>query len=185
MPEEHRIEVKELGDEMDAYLTEDERSRLLSNLHRVLCWVGMQVPDSYKTSKEAIEKELERDDVHESDLPPEVHLKEGSIDLRNLIWRLINERDISEKERVEVEGLIDMLQSDEKHDEAVLKEQNLTHHQAREIFNQAAGMIRSILDLKEILSNKEKTATREEAIRRKVDDAKRWNDFMKRVKDQE
>jgi hypothetical protein len=185
MSEEHRIEVKEIGDEIDAYLTDDERSRLISNLHRILCWVGVQVPDSYKANKETIEKELERDDVHESDLPPEVHLKEGSIDLRNLIWRLVNEKEITEKEKVEVEGLIDLLQSEEKRDEAVLKEQTLTHHQAREIFDQTAGIIRSLLDLKELLSNKEKTDSREKAIRRKVDDAKRWNDFVKRVKNED
>jgi hypothetical protein len=169
------------GDNICAYLTESERNQLLANLHRVLTWVGVQVPTEIKVDKSTIEKELERDDVSEADLPPEVHLNKGSIDLRNLIWRLINEKELSHKEREEVKGLIDILQGEERHDEQLLKEENLTKDQARKLFDETSSIIRALLDLKELLSEKDRTDGTEKLIRSKVESAKRWNEFVKRI----
>lgn len=170
---------QDIGD----YLTEEERRKLLSSLHRVLVWVGVKEPEECKIEREALRKEMERFHQTESDLPPEVHIKNNcTVDLHHLIWRLLNEKEITDKERLQIEEMIDLLEKKEKAEEEVLLHETLTHAQAKQIYNEAAGVLRSIIDLKDLLKKREHTAEDKNLIRMKVEDAKRWNKFMDRVK---
>jgi hypothetical protein len=120
-------------------------------------------------------------------MPAEVHSSQGRIELHHLIWRLINELEITEQERLQIEELIDILQKKERIEEDALKEEMLTTKQAIQLHDEAAGIIRAILDLKDLLKKKEHMSSSEdvteELIRRKVSEAKRWNQLMDEIKD--
>ena len=160
-------------------LTERERDQLLANLHRTLVWVGVQDPDKFEIDPDLLRQEMEKIQIKTSDLPPEVHPAKGVIDLRHLIWRLIHERDLTEKEEVEIKELIRLLKEKETRDEEKLKEARLTREEAHRLYEETAAVIRTLMDLKEILEKKEqKTDVGREVVKKKVNDVKRWNAFV-------
>jgi hypothetical protein len=160
-------------------LTEHERNQLLANLHRTLIWVGVQDPDKLYIDADLLREEMEKDLIKPSDLPPEVHPITGVVDLRHLIWRLIHEKDLTEMEETQIKELIKVLKAKEAHDEERLKEARLTREEAHQLFEETAAVIRTLMDLKEILERKEhKTDLGREVVKKKVNDVKRWNAFV-------
>ena len=160
-------------------LTEAERDRLLANLHRTLVWVGVQDPERLDIDADLLKEEMARDRIGPADLPPEVHPAAGTVDLRHLIWRLIHDKGLSEKEEKVVKELIEVLRAKEAADEERLKEARLTREEAHRIYEETAAVIRSLLDLREILAKREhKTDLGREAAKKKVEDVKRWNAFV-------
>ena len=80
---------------------------------------------------------------------------------------------------MEVRELIRVLKAKEAADEGKLKKSRLTRDEAHRLFEETAAVIRSLLDLREILAKKEhKTDVRREVIKKKVNDVKRWNAFV-------
>jgi len=160
MPEQDRGETKgEIGD----YLTAEERKRLLASLHHSLVWVGVKEPDKCQIDREALLEEMEKFHQTERDLPPEVHPDRSVVDLHNLIWRLINEKEITDQDRVQIQEMIELLEKKEHHEEEMLREERLTRKEAKSLFNETAGVIRALVDLKDLLKRgehelREKTA---------------------------
>jgi Family of unknown function (DUF5788) len=163
------------------YITEPEREKLLANLHRVLVWVGSKEPETVQIDTDAIEEELQKFHQTVKDLPPEVNPEKGTVELHRLIWRLINEKEITDEERIQIEEIIDLLQKAEQREENILKVQRLTRVQARQLYEETAGCIRALLDLKDLLKSKEQFDTKKEASKRKVDDVRRWNKFIDQI----
>ncbi len=125
----------------------------------------------------------------EKDLPPEVHVEQGRVELHHLVWRLINEKKITEKERLQIAELIEILEKKEKIDEEYLKASKLTQKQAIELHDEAASIIRTLLDLKDLLNKREQCVetgdAAEDLIRQKVKEAKRWNNLLDKIKKDE
>jgi Family of unknown function (DUF5788) len=168
-------------EDLSCYLTDDERRRLVTSLHDILTWIGVQPPYEFRIDPELLKKEMEKLDLKES-IPPELHLDKGVIDLRNLIWRLVNEKRLTENEEAEIKELINILRIKENQDEETLKEANLTCQQAKQLYGETESIIRSLVDLKEILSQKKSSGyERDEVVKKKVDDIKRWNDYVKNI----
>jgi len=163
------------------YLTEEERKKMLSSLHRVLVWVGVKEPEGIEIDRLALMGEMEKFHQTEKDLPPEIHADRGTIDLHHLIWRLINEKEITDQEKLQIEEIIDLLGKKEKMDEDLLREMQLSKKQAKVLYNEAAGVIRALIDLKDLLKKKEHSDETRGMIQRKVEDTKRWNKFMDSV----
>jgi hypothetical protein len=160
-------------------LTDRERDQLLANLHRTLVWLGVQDPERLEIDPDLLREEMARDRIGPADLPPEVHPAAGTVDLRHLVWRLIHLSELSEKEEMEVRELIRVLKAKEAADEGKLKEARLTREEAHRLFEETAAVIRSLLDLKEILTKREhRTDLGREAAKKKVEDVKRWNAFV-------
>jgi hypothetical protein len=99
------------------------------------------------------------------DLPPEVHLDKGTVELHRLIWRLTNEKEITEEERIQIEELIDLLRKEEQREENILMGQRLTQAQARQLYDETAGVIRALLTLKDLLKIKERSDAMRERLR--------------------
>jgi hypothetical protein len=170
---------------LQAYLTDEERKKLVASLHHALVWVGVKEPQELSVDKSDLGREIERFHQTESDLPPEVHLRQGTIELHRLIWRLINEKEISDRERIQIEEIIDVLQKKERLEEDALKDEALSIEKARELHDEAAGVIRSILDLKDLLKKRHAALpddATEELIRQRVNEAKRWNRLVEETK---
>ncbi len=145
------IQNADIGD----YLTDVERRKLLANLHRTLVWVGVKEPEECIVDKEMMKEEMLKYGLTVRDLPPEVHPEKGTIDAHHLIWRLINENEITDKERLQIEELIDLLGKKEKQEEEILEHGKLTHNQAASLYNQTVSCLRALLDLKDILKKQE------------------------------
>jgi Family of unknown function (DUF5788) len=177
--------VEDISEDISAYLTEEERMRLLSDLHMALTWVGIKIPENIKVDQGVLSKEMEEQGLTEKDQPPEVHLTNGTVNLRALIWRLIHTNELTEKERAEIEELIHVLKAKEGSDETLLKDTELTHGEAKQIYDEAAGIIRAILDLKDLLKSRDKSDIRDEMIKRKVEDVKKWQSFMEQLKEKQ
>lgn len=167
---------------IDAYLTEEERRRLLASLHHALVWVGVKEPEEFKIDRAALKSEMEKLHQTEGDLPPEVHAQAGTVELHHLIWRLINEKELTEQERLQIAELIHLLEMKERSEEDSLREEKLTVAQAKQLYDEAAGVIRSLMDLKDLLKKREHSAETLDRIQRRVSDARRWNDFLDSLK---
>lgn len=175
--------VEDISEDISADLTDEERKHLLSDMHMALTWLGVKIPEIIKVDREVLNKEMEEHGLTEKDQPPEVHLKNGTVDLHALIWSLIHKKELTEKERSEIEELIHVLEVKEGYDENLLKERDLTHGEAKQIYDEATGVIRAILDLKDLLKNRNRSEVKEEMIRKKVEDARKWRSFMEQIKD--
>jgi hypothetical protein len=174
--------VEDISEDIGAYLTEEERKCLLSDLHLACVWLGVKIPENIKVDRDVLNREMEEHGLTEKDQPLEVHIKNGTVDLQALIWTLIHKTELTEKERAEIEELIHVIASKERYDENLLKEMKLTHGEAKKIHEETTGIIRAILDLKDLLKNRNKSEAQEEMIRKKVEDARKWQSFMDQMK---
>jgi len=170
-------------DDLSTSLTDKERKQMMESLHRSLVWIGVRIPDHLRDGREAIRMEMEKENLSSGGLPPEVHADRGDIELRHLIERLFSEKELTGDERVQVRELIDILRSMELQDEEKLKGSSLTRIQARELYDETAGVIRALVELKDLLKRREHGDEKAEAIKRRVEDARRWNAFMKQIKE--
>jgi hypothetical protein len=176
-PEEHT------DDDLADLLTEHERAQLLANLHRTLVWVGVQDPYKLNIDTDLLREEMEKDQMKAGNLPPEVHPITGVLDLRHLIWRLIHEKDLTEMEETQVKELIKVLKAKEIRGEERMKEEKLTTEEAHLLYEETAAVIRTLMDLKDILAKKEhKTDMGREVLKKKVNDVKKWNAFVDEIK---
>ena len=136
-----------------------ERARLLNSLHRYLFWVGEKIPE-------------------------EVEIEGRKIRLHELIWKFINKPDLTDEDKELVDTCIGKLSLKELECERKLEQENLTPRQAKEVFDKTAGLLRAIMDLRELETYPEKCKRdlKEESIRCKVDEAKEWINFLDSVK---
>jgi hypothetical protein len=181
------IDKKEpqIGRDISDYLTEEERKKLLASLHHALVWVGVKEPEDLQIDRGDLESEMDKFHQTENDLPAEIHAAQGRVELHHLIWRLINEKEITVQERQQIEEMIEILEKKEKTEEEALKVEKLTSKQAIALHDEAAGIIRALLDLKDLLKKREHSIetkdAEEELIRQKVNEAKRWNNLLDQI----
>ncbi|MFZ3058311.1 MAG: DUF5788 family protein [Candidatus Methanoperedens sp.] len=147
---------KEESVKLDDYISLEEREHLLNGLHRYLIWVGEKVPD-------------------------EVMVNGKNIKLHELIWRCIHNKDISEEEKARILELVNLLETKAKHDEEVLLKTLLTREEAKRLYNEIAGFIRAIMDLRDCEAGRVRLIESKDEIKQKVDDARRWVGFLKNV----
>jgi hypothetical protein len=150
-------DVKEF--DIEELIPQDERDHMLFGLHRYLTWVGEVVPE-------------------------EITVDGREIKLRNLIWKLTRKRKLTDNEKNCVRGLINLLDQKEKFDEERLEKAKLTREQAEQLYDEAAGLVRAIMDLRDLEEGKVMKADFDEiALRDKLEDARRWVKYVKQMKD--
>jgi hypothetical protein len=138
-------------------ISEKEREHLLYGLQRFLVWVGEPIPD-------------------------EITIHGQTLRLHDMIWKLINIHSLSEPEREWVHELIILLEQKEEVDKQCIEKANLTPEKARQCFNEAAGLLRAIMDLKDLESGRikkddfDKVSTKD-----KVNDARQWVKFIEKM----
>lgn len=145
--------------DVNDFISEKEREHMLFELHRYLVWVGETIPD-------------------------EITIQDQNIKLHDLIWKLIEKGTLTEKEKQGVRQLIRKLEQKEEFDEERLKKARLTRSQAEQLHDEAAGLIRAVMDLKDLENGKIKEADFDEfAIRNTLEDARNWVKFIKKIKE--
>jgi len=182
MPSDRQEAVNESSEDLSCYLSDDERRRLVASLHDTLNWIGVQPPYEIQINMAFLRKEMAQHDLSEKDLPPELHQNKGILDLRNLIWRLVNAKELSEREENEIKELIKILRTKEHQEEEMLKGAKLTCQQAKHLYRETEEIIRSLIDLKDILGKKRAVEYgKDKVIEKKVDEIKRWNDYIEQI----
>ncbi|UGV40991.1 methyl-accepting chemotaxis protein [Methanococcoides orientis] len=140
----------------DQLITKNQRAKLLARLHRHLFWCGERIPD-------------------------EVEIEGKMIPLHEIIWKLINKPKLTGEDRVYIDHFIVALRKKARSCENYLEKTDLTLEQAKDVFDKTAGLLRAIMDLKDIeeLSGPERMKKyQEEAEKCKLKDAKSWMNFI-------
>ena len=110
---------------VDKTLSPAERDKLLHRLHGYLVWVGAEIP-------------------------PVFEIEGMEIQLHELVWRLINEKELTDDEIAGIESLICGLENREACDEAAIAKADITEEEANNLYNEASGLLRAIMDLKDL-----------------------------------
>ncbi|OPY19355.1 MAG: hypothetical protein A4E24_01706 [Methanomethylovorans sp. PtaU1.Bin093] len=141
----------------DRLITERERKQLLAELHTRLFWVGEKIPYV-------------------------VEIKGRSCKLHDRIWDLINREYISEEEKQEIEKCIALLKDKERIDELELETKEMTLEEAKKLSDETAGLLRAIMDLREIeegVSKEKEKKFHELFSAQRTEEIRRWLNFLK------
>lgn len=138
-------------------ITEKERKQLLAELHTRLFWVGEEIPYF-------------------------VEINGKKCKLHEMVWDLINKEHISGKDKKQIEKYIDVLKEKEKKDELELQTKAMSIEEAKQLFKETAGLLRAIMDLKDIeegiTKEKEKEFHEIFSVQR-TEEIRRWLNFLK------
>lgn len=156
---EKSLKTDDEEDFSQKYITDEERRQLLSALHSRLFWVGQHIPDY-------------------------VEFEGETYPLHNYVWELIQKENLTASEKSRIDKCIDMISAKEQKDEEELEDKPLTQEQAKSLYHETAGLLRAIMDLKEIESGALKESAKrfqEQFVNQRVKDAKIWLEFIKNV----
>jgi len=144
---------------MKDLITEGERKQLLEALHSRLFWVGQYIPHK-------------------------VEVEGKSCPLHEYVWDLIQKGELTEEEKEKIRHCIDLISEKELEEENKLEKDPLSREEAQKIYHETAGLLRAIMDLKEIEDGTMKENSRrfqERFNSQRVKDAKLWLEFLKKI----
>lgn len=136
-------------------LTPEERSRILSRLHSLLYWVGILIPD-------------------------EEVINDHKIPLRDIVFNFISKDEPTDEEVMGALALAHSLEKKAKRLEEELEEGKLTKSRAQELYEEIAGLLRAVDNLRH--SKGQDFEIKARALMSKVDDERRWLEFIERIK---
>jgi hypothetical protein len=138
-------------------ITESERKKLLAELHTRLFWVGEKIPYF-------------------------VEINGKKCKPHDRVWDLINKDKLSEDEKKQIEKCIAVLKEKESIDELELQNKEMTLEEAKTLSDETAGLLRAIMDLREIeegISKKREKEFHEMFSIQRTEDIRRWLNFVK------
>ncbi len=129
-------------------LSVSEREKLLHGLHGYMAWVGAEIPDVFE--------------IDGTEIP-----------LHEVVWRLINKKELTEAETSGIESLISAIEEKEVCDETALAKEAVTREEAECLYKEAAGLLRAIMDLKGIEDGTHPDKdVRRKILQKKISDAR-------------
>lgn len=140
----------------DGILSKEERKRILARIHSLLYWVGHPIPD-----EEIIGKKRVR--------------------IRDIVFNLVVKDKLTDEDVENAQLLVKELEKKEKSLEAVIAHGNISEEDAIRLLDEACGLLRAIDNLRNIKSLR-RAQLEKEMLMRKVEDEKRWRDFIKAVR---
>ena len=139
-------------------LTKEDRERLLSKLHRLLVFIGCEIP-------------------------LEVKLEGKTVPLNELVWRIMTRQGtLTTEEFAAVEELHREIEEKIREEELEIRSADISEAEARELFVEARGLIRAALALRDIEQRQMLRDTSEVEALAKVDAEKRWLEFLKKIR---
>lgn len=129
---------------------------MLSRIHSLVYWVGMLIPE------------------HEI-------LGGSELDLREIVYDITNKEKITPADTAKVNKLIDLLRKKEHDLERRLEHDRMTIDAAKGMLEEICGLLRAVDELKSVESP-EKAEFRKNELMTRVEDAKRWQRFVKSIK---
>lgn len=154
MQDERRVPCDDaLTEEGDRCLTKKERERILSRIHSLLFWVGEMIPDSYEIDGKMVP-------------------------LREIIFKIITDTDVTEQDISDAKKLAVVLESEARRlEREIVEDDSLSRKDAHTLLDEVLGLLRAVDELRGL--DKEQAEFKKKAIMKKVDDERRWLNFVK------
>lgn len=137
-------------------LTPEERAKMIARIHSLVYWVGMLIP----------EQEI---------------LGDSEIDLREVVYDLTTKETLTSEDVARVHRLIDLLKLKARSLETKLAKDPMTVNTAKDTLEEICGLLRAIDELRSVESV-EKAEFRKQEVMNRIDDAKRWKNFVDSIK---
>lgn len=142
----------------DGVFTDKERATLLNSLKSIFAYTGCAVPD-------------------------QVTLEDGTqIDLRDLMWRLLERKDPDEETVAYARALARILEGRVETNKKMIETYDLTDEEAEALYFEACGLMRAIMDLKGYGGQFSEDDVQMAMKKAKMGDAKRLLEFIKKLK---
>jgi hypothetical protein len=145
----------------EGYLGYEERNKFLWSLRSDFAWAGKKIPESVEVDGQEYR-------------------------LRDLIRELKEKESLSSSETARIRALIPELKERAKVDEELLEIEELTKTEAEELYEEATGLLRAAIELKDILEGKGGDGSADEFKKmlktQKLVDEKRWHELIKSLK---
>jgi hypothetical protein len=142
-------------------LSYEERNKLLWSLRSDFAWAGKKIPESVEIDGEEYR-------------------------LRDLVRKLGEAESIDPDEAADIRVLIPKLRARAKADEELLETEELTKAEAEALYEEATGLLRAAMELKDRLEGKGGEGNADELKRmlntQKLADEKRWQELIKSLK---
>jgi len=146
----------------EEYIGYEERNKLLWSLRSEFAWEGKQIPEI-------------------------VEIEGQEYKLRDFVRKLVDTKEIDPDEAADIRGLIPKLEEKTKVDEELLETEELTKKEAKMLYEEATGLMRASMELKDRLEGKDGEKGPEEFNKmlktQKLRDEKSWQDFIKSLKE--
>ena len=146
----------------EEYIGYEERNKLLWSLKSEFAWEGKKIPES-------------------------VEIEGQEYKLKDLIRNLGETELIDPVKAAEIKDLIPKLNEKAKADEELLETEELTKKEAEMLYEEAAGLIRAAMELKDKLEGKDGEKGPDEYKKmlktQKVLDEKGWQNLLKSLKE--
>ncbi len=144
------------------YIGYEERNKLLWSLRSEFAWEGKKIPES-------------------------VEIEGQEYKLRDLVWRLGETEMLDADEAADIRALIPKLREKAKADEDLLETEELTKAEAEALYEEAVGLLRAEMELKDRLEGKGGEKGPDELKKmlktQKLMDDKGWRDLIKSLKE--
>jgi len=137
-------------------LTDEERNRIIDRAHSVFSWVGNLIPDREKFDNTEIE-------------------------LRNIVFKLRSKKGITDDDRELATLLIKKIRARKSELENRLRNDKMTLATAKKMLDEISGLVKAINDLHDVELADELVQRKIDLLSR-VDDEKRWQKYLKRLK---
>ncbi|MGZ4904018.1 MAG: DUF5788 family protein [Halobacteriota archaeon] len=139
-------------------LTQRERDELIFKLNRLFAFVGTEIPE-------------------------EVDLDSERVPLRQVMWQLVNHKEkLTPEEFAAVEKLYGAIERKIRQIESTIKTGAIADGEALTLFEEAQGLIRAAVDLRDIEKGKQLDTYSELASAKKIEAQKRWLEYLKKVR---
>jgi hypothetical protein len=139
-------------------LTKEDREKLLSKLHRLLVFVGCEIPF-------------------------EVKLEGKTVPIHELVWRIMTHQGtLTPEEFAAVGELHHEIEERIREEEVEIKSADISEAEARELYVEACGLIRAAVALRDIEKGDMLHDYSEVAASAKVDAEKRWLACLKKIR---
>lgn len=149
----------EIADE--EYLSYEERNKLLWSLRSDFAWAGKKIPES-------------------------VEIDGCEYKLRDMVIGLSEKESLDTDKAAEIKALIPKLEEKSKADEELLETEELTKTEAKALYEEATGLLRASMELKDKLEGKGGEKSVDEFKRmlntQRVVDEKRFQQLIKSLK---
>ena len=139
-------------------LTKEDREKLLSKLHRLMIFLGCEIPF-------------------------DVELEGETVPLHELVWRIMTHHGtLTPEEFAAVDELHHEIEEKIREEELEIKSADISEAEARELYVEACGLIRAAVDLRDIEKKEMLHEYSETAASAKVDAEKRWLEYLKKIR---
>lgn len=146
----------------EEYIGYEERNKFLWSLRSEFAWEGKKIPES-------------------------VEIEGQEYKLRDLVRELGETEVINPDKADDIRALIPKLNEKAKEDEELLETEELTRKEARLLYEEAAGLMRAAMELKDRLEGKDGEKGPEEFKKmlktQKLMDEKSWQNLLKNLKE--